>query len=105
MQLNILSSVINIFLMIVEVSLSLRFLLKFFGANVSAPFTQWIYNNTEPLLTPFLNIFPAPRIDGTFTIEFTSLFAIIIYMILGHMLIEALEFVSSTTSRHTSRKN
>lgn len=105
MQLNILSSVINIFLMIVEVLLSLRFLLKFFGANVSAPFTQWIYNNTESLLAPFANIFPAPRIDGTFTIEFTSLFAIIIYMIVGHMLIEALEFISYNATRNNSRKN
>lgn len=104
MQTYFLSSIINIFLALIETSLSLRFLLKFFGANTAAPFTQWIYNNTEPLLYPFVNIFPAPKIEGNFTIEFTSLFAILIYMVVGYLLIEILEFIALATEARLPKK-
>lgn len=99
-----LSQIINVFLVLIETSLSLRFLLKFFGANTSAPFTEWIYNNTQPLLSPFVNIFPAPQIQSSFTLEFTTLFAIVIYMILGYTLIEILDLIDSAGQRMSRKK-
>lgn len=96
MKTNFLAQLINVFLLIVETSLSLRFVMKFFGANNSTPFVKWLYNNTEPLLSPFINIFPAPEIQSQFTIEFTSLFAIIIYMIVGYTIMEILDIIFSS---------
>jgi len=104
MKTNFLAQLINVFLLIVETSLSLRFLMKFFGANSNAPFAKWLYNNTQPLLSPFVNIFPAPEIQSQFTIEFTSLFAIIIYMIIGYTIIEILEIIFSSARESTYNK-
>ena len=104
MRSSLLSQLINVFLVIVETSLSLRFILKFFGANSNTPFVKWLYSNTEPLLAPFINIFPAPDIQSQFTIEFTSLFAIIIYMIVGYTILEILDIIFSSARKLTSSK-
>lgn len=104
MQTYRLSYIINIFLVIVESALSIRFLLKFFGANIAAPFTQWVYSNTEPLLSPFVNIFPAPKFQGNFTVEFTSLVAMLIYLLIGYAIIEVLDLATMATQRRQPKK-
>ncbi|WP_226037902.1 YggT family protein [Aquibacillus saliphilus] len=77
---------INIVIGIAQLILGLRIVLKLFGANKSAPFVQWIYDTSAPLLYPFEGIFPTTNIDGTFLIEFPALFAVIIYTIIGYAL-------------------
>lgn len=105
LQTYFLAQIINIFLVIIESALSLRFLLKFFGANTAAPFTRWVYDNTQPLLSPFVNIFPAPKLEGTFTIEFTTLFAMVIYIVLGYLIIEVLDLITAATRPRLKGKN
>lgn len=76
----------NAILGIIEFLLSFRIILKLFGASASAPFVRWIYETTQPLLSPFIGAFPSPRLEGGLVIEFSSLFALIVFAFAGYMI-------------------
>jgi len=84
----------------VEFLLALRIILKLFGASSSASFVHWIYETSQPLLKPFLGAFPAPTLDGVFVIEFSALFASIIYALIGYFI---MAIVSEITYRISKR--
>ncbi len=92
--LSLLLGAINIVLGIVEMFLGVRFILKVFGANASAPFTQFIYDSTVPLLEPFRGIFSTQTFHGRFVFEFTTLFAIIAYALLAYIISELAMWIS-----------
>lgn len=77
---------------LVGVLLMFRFVLKFLGANAASPFVAFIYENTQPLLEPFLFAFPTPSISGRFVIEFTTLFAMFVYTFISYLIEEVLSF-------------
>lgn len=77
---------IDFVISIVEGLIGLRVILKLFGAFSGAPFVNWVYETTNPLLQPFSGMFPSPRIEGRFVIEFSALFALIIYALAGYLL-------------------
>ncbi len=79
---------------IAEAILGIRLVLKLLGANRAAPFVQWIYDMSQPLLRPFLGIFPSPVLDRIYVLEFTTLFAILIYALFGYFLDELLRYLS-----------
>lgn len=79
----------------VEISLIFRFILKLLGANETASFVSFIYQNTLPLLSPFLLAFPHPSVNGKFVLEFTTLFAIFVYAFISYLVQEFLEFIGS----------
>lgn len=85
---RILETIISVIIGIIEFFLGFRFLFKLFGANESAPFVRWLYATTEPLIFPFRNIFPAPKIEGIYTVEFTTLVALLVYMLIGYLILE-----------------
>ena len=76
----------------IELILAVRLILKFFAANTSAPFVAWVYRVSEPLLAPFRNIFPSIKL-GNFTLEFTTMFALIIYVLVGYLIMELIYFL------------
>jgi len=90
---NILIRAIDFFVGIVEVALGMRLLLKLLGANPTAGFVGWVYATTAPLLQPFAGMFPSPIIERGFILEFSTLFAMIIYAIFGWLLIELILFI------------
>lgn len=77
---------INTVIGIAQFILGLRIVLKLFGANTDAPFVRWTFDTSAPLLYPFEGIFPTKALDGTFVLEFSALFAFIIYTLLGYFL-------------------
>jgi uncharacterized protein YggT (Ycf19 family) len=77
---------INAVIGLSQTILGLRIILKLFGASTTAPFVQWVFKTSEPLLNPFAGIFPTRVIDDTFVIEFSSLFALLIYTLTGYFL-------------------
>jgi len=93
-------SLINIVLAVVEIIIGLRIVLEFFGASSSASFVTWIYETSRPLLRPFFGIFPSTTLEGVFTIDFTALFALIIYALAGYLL----ETIVYEVSRFSNRK-
>lgn len=82
------SGFINFLFGLIEGLLGLRVILKLFGANATAPFVNWVYSVTAPLLGPFKGAFPAPALEGGFVIEFTALFAMLVYALVAYLLLE-----------------
>lgn len=84
---------------LIEGLLVFRFVLKLFGASASAPVVEWIYETSQPLLSPFLAAFPAPKVSGFLVVEFSTLFAVFTYAFVGYIVQEILEAMASTSSR------
>lgn len=94
-----LNATIDVIVLIVEVALGLRLILKLFGANPQAGFVAWVYETTLPLLAPFMGAFPSPTIEGGFVLEFTTLFAMIIYALVAYLIQELLWHVHHASKR------
>ncbi len=93
---KMLENLITLIFSLVSISLLLRFLLKLFGASSASTFVSFIYENTQPLLVPFLYAFPSSSISGKFVVEFTTLFALFVYGFISYILEEVLNFISSS---------
>lgn len=75
--------------------LGIRIILKMFGASTTAPFVIWIYDTTKPILSPFQGMFPSPEIAPRLTLEFSAIFALVVYSFVGYLLTDALRMVDS----------
>ena len=88
---RLIAILINLITGLIEGLLGLRIILKLFGASMSAPFVRWVYETTQPLLTPFIGMFPSPKLLEVFIIEFSALFALMVYIFIGYLATELLE--------------
>ncbi len=82
----------------------IRVLLKVLGANTAVAFTQFMYGVTDPLLAPFRGVLPTFG-SGRMILETSSLFAILIYGLVGIALarLVAIMFMRDVTVAHGSR--
>ncbi|MDB5179969.1 MAG: hypothetical protein JWN12_601 [Candidatus Saccharibacteria bacterium] len=81
-----------------ELFLGLRFILKLFGANAGNDFVNWIYQTSGAILDPFRTIFPTEVFKSSFVIEFSTLFAIIIYGLIALLLVYIVDLISRPVS-------
>lgn len=88
---NLLTILINGVTSLVNGLIFLRIIMKLFGASTQAPFVDWVYKTTLPLLNPFVGMFPSPVIDGRFVLEFSALFAIIVYSFVSYLAVGIVE--------------
>lgn len=88
-------SLVNLFVGTVEVILGLRFILKLFGANSGTGFVAWVYEMSRPLLDPFRGIFPAQVFENRYVLEFSTLFAMIIYALIALLIMAAINAVTA----------
>lgn len=100
----ILQYVINFILGVVELLLGLRVILKLFGANPAAPFVNWVYETSSPLIEPFRGMFPHPVLQGGYIVEFSTIFALFIYALIAYLLGELIEFVQFNATRYYRRR-
>ncbi len=85
-------------LYLVEGLLALRFVLRLIGANAAAPFTDFIYRITQPLMTPFTSIVRSTRISGAAgTIEWSTLIGIAVYALIAWALVRLFEIADADT--------
>ena len=89
------TGLVNLVVSVAEALLGLRIILKLLAANPAAPFVQWVYETSEPLITPFRGMFPSPVTETGSVFEFSSLFALMIYALLGYLLVELVALVES----------
>ena len=73
-----------------EAILALRIVLRLIGANAGSSFVAWVYNLSQPLVTPFSGIFnqPVATVVGpgaatTSVIDWSAIVALIIIAIIG----------------------
>lgn len=71
---------------VLEVILAFRFLLKLFGANPNAGFSNFIYGVSYPFAAPFLNVFRVNRVAGS-VFEWTTLLAMLVYWLIARGII------------------
>lgn len=74
------------FMVIAETLLAFRFALLLLGASPDAAFTEWIYNSSDVVLAPFRGIFPAREISEVSILDFSTLFAMIVYLLISYWL-------------------
>ena len=77
------TNLLNVFVGAVESLLGLRFMLKIFGANSSNGFVDWVYEMSGVLLDPFRGIFPVKVFVNQYVLEFSTLFAMLVYALIG----------------------
>lgn len=77
----------------VEVILAFRVVLKALGANPDIGFTSFIYSVTGPLALPFKGII-GESISGSSYIEWTSLFAAVVYLVVAGGIVYLLDLVN-----------
>ncbi len=92
-------TLVNFFIAVVEGFLGLRFILKLFGANANAGFVQWVYDMSSELLAPFRGIFPTRVIDNEYVIEFSTLFAMLVYALIGLLALAIIAAVTPDADR------
>jgi uncharacterized protein YggT (Ycf19 family) len=79
-------NLLNVFLVAVEAILGLRFVLRLFGANANNDFVNWVYEMSGVLLEPFRGIFSSRVFENQYVLEFSTLFAMLVYAIVGMLL-------------------
>lgn len=79
---------------IIEVLIAIRVVLKLLAANPNAGFSSFIYGITEPLVAPFLGVFPQPSGDNGSVFELSSVLAIIVYMLLAYVIVRVIHIMS-----------
>jgi|SRR5918996_1491862 uncharacterized protein YggT (Ycf19 family) len=65
------------------VLLTLGFVLQLFGASTSADFTEWVYRSVDRIMEPFRGMFPSQQRGERSIVDFSMLFAMIVYAILA----------------------
>jgi len=88
-------NLLNFFVTVVEGFLGLRFLLKLFGANAGNGFVSWIYDMSNGLLDPFRGIFPTKVLENRYVVEFSTLFAMLMYAVIGLVILAIINAVTA----------
>jgi uncharacterized protein YggT (Ycf19 family) len=101
---RLIAVLINLISSLTQGLLGLRIILKLFGASTTAPFVRWAYETTQPLLAPFIGMFPSPKLPDGFIIEFSALFALMIYSFIGYLATELLDTLIYYSNQRVSKQ-
>ncbi|MGH7157337.1 MAG: YggT family protein [Candidatus Saccharimonadales bacterium] len=78
---------IDVFVNLAEILLTLRVVLKFFFTNAGGGFVHWAFSTTDVLLAPFRGVFPhTTATPGNWYVDWVALFAMAVYMAAGYLL-------------------
>lgn len=86
---------------LVEVLLAFRIVLKALGANADSGFTSFIYSITGPFALPFRGIL-GESIDGSSLFEWSSVFAVVVYLVIAGGLVYLLDLVNPVTKEEVT---
>lgn len=89
----ILGSLVSFFVGLAELILGLRILFRLLDANPAASFVGWIYETSDTLMAPFRGIFPPATLEGGITLDVSAIFAAIMYLVFGALLMGLLSLV------------
>ena len=73
--------IIYLFVLTALVILLIAFFLRLFGANTGNSFTDWIYRSADRIMEPFRGIFPTKELGTKSVLDYSLLFAVIMYTI------------------------
>ena len=102
---RLISSFISLLIVLVEILLGIRFILKALGANELSEFAQWIYTISQSFLAPFANIFPSPTVGSGYVVELSTILAMVVYAILGYIAEEVVNHLEDAFTKKGLSKN
>ena len=100
---GIVRTLVSLVIGVIEFLLLLRFIFKFFVANVGTPFVAWIYSTTASLVSPFAKIVPDLKL-GQFVVDFSTLVALIVYVFIGYLILQAFSYVGPRYYRRNNEE-
>jgi uncharacterized protein YggT (Ycf19 family) len=89
-------------LTVIEFLLGFRFFLKAFGANPFNSFANFIYALSDPFALPFSGLFRS-GISNSYVIEWSTLFAMVVYLLVAYGLVEIFQFVKPVTKEEVEQ--
>lgn len=88
---------------LLETILIFRFLLKLFGANASAGFTDFIYTLSAPFIIPFTTVFGTSRVENNL-FEWTTVLAMAVYLLVGWGIIKIFSMSKTVSTPEAASK-
>lgn len=85
-------------LIVIEVLIVLRTVLKLIGANPLSGFVSLIYSITDLLVLPFQGIVRT-SVSGNSIVEWSSIFAAVVYVLVAWGLVYLLQFIKPVTPK------
>lgn len=85
-------------LVVIEVLIALRVILKIIGANPASGFVNLVYSITDMLVLPFQGIVRT-TVSGNSIVEWSSVIAAIIYLLIAWGLVYLLQFIKPVTPK------
>ncbi|HXH26768.1 MAG TPA: hypothetical protein VNG90_02650 [Candidatus Acidoferrum sp.] len=85
------SGIVSLIFGFLELVVGLRFVFRLFGADPGVQFVGWVYNISQPLITPFTGILGNPAIvpgAGHGVFEPSTLVALAVYAAVGGVLLQ-----------------
>jgi hypothetical protein len=81
------------------VLLFLAFVLRLFGANPNAGFTEWVYRSVQRAMAPFRGIFEPIPLNDQSVLDTSLLFAMIVYGIVALFIRAGIDWISERLAR------
>lgn len=101
---RVISTVVYVYLVIVEIILGLGFFLLLFGANPTSSFVDWVYRSMDRAMRPFRGIFSTielgsmpNEVEAVF--DTSVLFAMIMYGILALVIHAVVDWLADRAAR------
>ncbi len=85
-MLKVIAKLAYMVVLLVQLLISLRFVLKFVNANPENTFSKWIFENSNPIIEPFKGLVQESYQVWGFDVEVISLVAVVCLMIVGYVL-------------------
>lgn len=87
---------------LIEVLLAFRIFFKVIGANSTSGFTKLIYAMSDPFSVPFFSVV-SPTISGASIIEWSTIIAMLVYVIFAYGLISLFQLVKPLTPKEVEQ--
>ncbi len=94
-----LTSFVDFVITLVTALLGLRVLLRLFGADSASGFARAIYAVSAPFVAPFAGIFPSLTLENGFVLEFATLFALVVYAMIAHLVLTLIRALAYSAFR------
>jgi uncharacterized protein YggT (Ycf19 family) len=95
--------VVYVWVVLNLVLLFLAFVLRLFGANPEAGFTQWVYRSVSRSMAPFRGIFEPITLSDQSVLDTSLLFAMIVYGLAALFLRAGIDWVRDLVERRRRR--
>ncbi len=89
---------------VIETLLFLRLFLRLLAANPAAGFSQFIYGLSGVFAGPFLLVFPGSRIVQGNVLEWSTVLAMIVYLLVAWLIVKAIVMSRPVTTEEAEQK-